>query len=50
MSFVTLNLKRPYNLFRIKDRKQKITFKIRFRYLEYSIIYFRLTNTLRVFK
>ena len=49
--FTALNLQDGYHLIRIKvGDKQKIVFRIRYRHYEYTIILFRLTNTLATFQ
>jgi len=48
--FTKLDLRGAYNLVRIKKgKKWKITFKIRYKYYEYLVIPFGLTNALATY-
>ena len=49
MFFTVLNLRRAYNLIRIKEgEEQKTAFRTCYRYFKYIVMLFRLTNVLAV--
>ena len=49
MFFTALNMRRAYNLTRIKEGKeQKTAFRTYYSYFKYTVMLFRLTNALAV--